>query len=101
MVSAAILIFIACFKNYTTVFLISRDFAVVFIMEFIATPKGGRRLVINGNGYVLDRKREDSSDWRCDLRKKCTTVNDAMPTNDPTEKHNHPPNPAKVCNNFV
>ena len=72
-------------------------------MEFISTPKGGRRLLLNGYGYVLDKTRVTNSYWRCELRKQCkvriTTVNDVM-TDDPTEKHCHPSNPAKVSAGF-
>jgi hypothetical protein len=68
-------------------------------MEFISTPKGGRRLLLNSYGYVLDKKRGTSSYWRCELRKQCSvrcvTVNDVI-TDDPTEKHGHAPNPAKA-----
>ena len=70
-------------------------------MEFISTPKGSRRLLINGYGYVLDKKCDTSSYWRCELRKQCSvrfgvTVNDVL-TDDHTEKHHgHVPNPAKA-----
>ena len=67
-------------------------------MEFISTSKGGRRLLLNGYGYVLDKTRGTNSYWRhCKVR--ITTVNDVM-TDDPTEKHCHPSNPAKVSAGF-
>ena len=73
-------------------------------MEFISTPKGGRRLLLNGYGYVLDKTRGTNSYWRCELMNnvRCVSpppVNDVM-ADDPTEKHCHPSNPAKVSAGF-
>ena len=52
------------------------------VAGFISTPKGGQRLLLNGYGYALDKKRGDTSYWRCDLRRhcsaRCTTVNDIL-----------------------
>ena len=68
-------------------------------MEFVATAKGRRKILLNGFGYVLDKTRGAVSYWTCNRRKECdarlSTRNDVLMNAPPA--HLHQPNPAKVA----
>ena len=65
-------------------------------MEFIKTGRGGRKLLYNGFTYVVDKKVNGTTYWRCEKRKVCKgriiTTNDTRPER--SSDHSHPPDSA-------
>ena len=41
------------------------------MLEFITTGRGGRKVLLDGYCYVVDRKRGDVTYWRCEERGSC------------------------------
>lgn len=66
--------------------------SVMTRVEFIPTSRGGRKLVINGYSYRINRKTTDKSWWKCAV-KGCSsgacTVDDRL--TGPLKEHTHPP----------
>ena len=43
------------------------------MMEYIRNSQGNRKLLYQGFVYVLDKKKEETSYWRCERRKECSS----------------------------
>ena len=67
-------------------------------MEYILNSRGNRKLLYEGFVYVLDKKKEETSYWRCERRKECSgrlsTLLDTL-WQEPSA-HSHPPDPSRV-----
>ena len=68
-------------------------------MEYISSSRGNRKLLYEGFVYVLDKKTEETSYWRCERRKECSgrlsTLVDTL-WQEPSV-HSHPPDPSRVA----
>ena len=67
-------------------------------MEITKTTRGSKKIILDGYTYILDRKRDNKSYWRCSDRVKCRsrhTLNGNEIAN-PATKHSHPPDLEKV-----
>ena len=68
-------------------------------MESVKTTRGGQRLLYEGYAYIMDRKRNSLTYWRCEKKKECTgrltTENNNL--KNPPSVHSHPPDPARIA----
>ena len=67
-------------------------------MEITKTTRGSDKILLDGYSYILDRKRENKSYWRCSDRGKCGS---RLTTNGseiliPATKHSHPPDLGRI-----
>ena len=67
--------------------------------EFVATSRGGKKLVHKGYAYVVNRTGANHTYWRCEKRKLCNAsrkMKGDMIKGDATQwQHSHPPDPAR------
>ena len=68
-------------------------------MEYIRNSRGNRKLLYEGFVYILDKKKEETSYWRCERRRECSgrlsTLLDTL-WQEPSA-HSHPLDPSRVA----
>ena len=66
-------------------------------MNFVKTVCGGRKLLLSGYSYFVDKKVNDTTYWRCKKCKECSarlkTINDTVQSN--VCDHSHPTDGAR------
>ena len=69
------------------------------MLEFITTGRGGRKVLLDGYCYVVDRKRGDVTYWRCEERDSCggrLKTKDDVVQGTPSQ-HSHASYPARTA----
>ena len=67
-------------------------------MEFVKTTRGGQRLLYEGYAYIMDRKQNSLTYWRCE-KKECTSRLTTENNNlkNPLPVHSHLPDPGRIA----
>lgn len=67
------------------------------IMEVIPTTRGGRKLLLDGYAYIVDRRKDSITYWRCERKGRCggrlKTKYDVVQGE--ASNHSHPPDTAR------
>ena len=67
-------------------------------MEIIASNKGGKKLIFEGYAYIVNRRKEGRTYWRCEKRTLCSasiiTCNNLIEKN--SNNHSHLPDEARM-----